>query len=164
MYGAVFFIAPVSGNTHNPVFVPMTKVEFYILENERPKAVFKLATELIGQAYKKNKRVFVHTETQRDAEYLDEMLWTEDANSFLPHLISGEASGLLPPIQIGFGQEPSIRPDVLLLAQGIPRFHGQFETVIEFAHGDEDSKDKARQRFKFYRERGYPLQHYKRSL
>ncbi|MCO7225367.1 DNA polymerase III subunit chi [Pleionea sp. CnH1-48] len=139
----------------------MTKVEFYILQDEKPHAAFRRAVELIQNVYNDNKRVFVHTQDQRAAERMDELLWTHEANSFLPHLISGEASGLLPPIQIGYGQEPEIRPDVLInLSDEIPRFHGQFATVVEFAHGDEDTKAKARERFKYYRDRGYPLQHF----
>ncbi len=140
----------------------MTQVEFYILEDEKPRSAFRLSVDLIQQAYQSRKRVFVHTGSQRDAEYMDELLWTQDASSFLPHLLSGEAEGINPPIQIGYGQEPNLRPDVLVnLSNEIPRFHGRFEKVIEFAHGDDETKEKARERFKFYRDRGYPLKHFK---
>jgi len=140
----------------------MTNVEFYIVEDEKPRAAFRFSIDLIRKAYQARKKVFVHTNSQREAEYVDELLWTQDPASFLPHLIVGEAEGVYPPIQIGFGQEPQIRPDVLVnLSDDIPRFHGQFEKVIEFAHGDDDTKEKARERFKFYRDRGYPLKHFK---
>ena len=141
----------------------MTKIEFYILEDSQPKAVYKLAVELIRNAYNNNQRVFIHTHTQKEAEKLDELLWTQDPSSFLPHLLANEGAGILPPIQIGFGQEPAVRPDLLVnLSQEVPPFHGQFAKIIEFAHGDEETKQKARERFKYYRERGYPLQHYNR--
>ncbi|PWK53453.1 DNA polymerase III subunit chi [Pleionea mediterranea] len=142
----------------------MTNVEFFILDDEAPKAAFRLSINMIQKAYQSKRRVFIHTGSKRDAEYMDELLWTQEPSSFLPHLLSGEAEGIYPPIQIGYGQEPNIRPDVLVnLADDVPSFHGQFEKVIEFAHGDEQSKEKARERFKFYRERGYPLKHFNPS-
>ncbi|MEE4245139.1 MAG: DNA polymerase III subunit chi [Kangiellaceae bacterium] len=141
----------------------MTQIDFYILEDEKPRAAFRYAVDLIQSAYASKKKVFVHTNSQRDAEFIDELLWTQEPNSFLPHLIVGEADGIKPPIQIGFGQEPSIRPDVLInLSNEVPRFHGQFERLIEFAHGDDETKQLARERFKHYRDRGYPLRHHNR--
>ncbi len=138
----------------------MTQVEFHIIEDETPKAAFRLAISVIENAYNARKKVFVHTKSQRDAEYMDELLWTYQANSFLPHLLIGEGEGIIPPIQIGYGQEPQIRPDVLVnLADDVPRFHGQFALLHEFAHGTEEEKEKARERFKYYRDRGYPLRH-----
>lgn len=140
----------------------MTQVEFYILDDEKPRAAFHQAVSLIEQSFRSNKRVFIHTESKRDAEYMDELLWTREPSSFLPHLLVGEAEGITPPIQIGFGQQPEVRPDVLVnLAHEVPQFHGRFERLIEFAHGDEAAKEQARQRFKFYRDRGYPLRHIK---
>ncbi len=138
----------------------MTQVQFYILSDEKPKAAFSRAIEFIDQAYQRKQNVFIHTCRQSDAEYMDELLWVRDADSFLPHLLVDEAVGVMPPIQIGYGQEPKIKPDVLVnLADEIPRFHGQFEHLIEFAHGEESTRQKARERFKYYRDRGYPLRH-----
>lgn len=140
----------------------MTQIEFHIFDDEHPKAAFRRSLELIHAAYRKKQKVFIHTGSQRDAEYMDELLWTQDPSSFLPHLLIGEAEGVIPPIQIGYGQEPQIRPDVLVnLSDSIPNFIGQFERVLEFACGDDEKKEKARERFKFYRDRGYPLKHFK---
>ncbi len=139
----------------------MTQVEFYIFEDEKPRSAFRQSVSLIQNAYNQKKRIFIHTGSRRDAEYMDEILWTQDPSSFLAHLIAGEAEGINPPIEIGYGQLPSLRPDLLInLSDDIPEFHGQFEKVIEFAHGDEDKKEKARARFKYYRDRGYPLKHF----
>jgi DNA polymerase-3 subunit chi len=143
----------------------MTQVEFHILDDEHPKAAFRRSISLIHEAYRQKKKVFIYTDSQRDAEYMDELLWTQDPSSFLPHLLIGEAEGILPPIQIGHqGQEPQIRPDLLVnLSESIPHFVGQFERVLEFAYGNEEQKEKARSRFKFYRDRGYPLKHFKHA-
>ncbi|WP_144395453.1 DNA polymerase III subunit chi [Pleionea sediminis] len=139
----------------------MTQVEFYIIEDDKPKSAFRRSIALIQNAYSQKKRIFIHTGSRRDAEHIDELLWTQEPSSFLPHLMSGEADGINPPIEIGYGQLPNVRPDVLInLSDNVPEFHGQFEKVIEFAHGDDEQKEKARARFKFYRDRGYPLKHF----
>ncbi|NVJ49627.1 MAG: DNA polymerase III subunit chi [Gammaproteobacteria bacterium] len=139
----------------------MTQVEFYILEDEKPRAAFRFAIEHIQKAYLNNRKVFIHTNSRRDAEAMDEILWTQDPSSFLPHSLHGDAPGLNAPIEIGYGELPNVRPDVMVnLSDHVPEFHGQFERLIEFVCGDDEQKELARTRFKFYRDRGYPLQHF----
>jgi DNA polymerase III subunit chi len=140
----------------------MTQIEFYSVDSEQTKTPYKHLCEVIKRAYRKGQQVFVHTESRRQAEKIDEMLWTHDSKSFLPHQLVDEDPDTKPPIEIGFGQEPSIHPDVLInLASEVPLFFSRFNWVFEYAYGEEENKEKARERFKFYRQRGYPLQHRK---
>ncbi|WP_196138433.1 DNA polymerase III subunit chi [Aliikangiella sp. G2MR2-5] len=148
----------------------MTQIEFYSVadiktegEPDSPlpsKLPYNHLCEVIKRAYRKGQKVFIHTDNRRLAERIDELLWSNDSKSFLPHHLAGEDTESVPPIEIGFGQEPSVRPDVLVnLGQDVPLFFSHFQWVFEYAYGDEESKEKARSRFRFYRERGYPLNH-----
>ena len=145
----------------------MTQVEFYSVDSdadnsEKYKTPYKHLCEVIKRAYRKGQKVFVHTDNKRLAEKIDELLWTQDSRSFLPHQLVDEDPDTKPPIEIGYGQEPNIQPDVLInLAQEVPLFFSRFHWVFEYAYGDEANKQKARDRFMFYRERGYPLNHRK---
>ena len=140
----------------------MTQVEFYSLQSDPKLLPFKHLCEVVKRAYRKGQKVFVHTQSRRVAEKIDELLWTQDAKSFLPHQLVGEDPNTQPPIEIGYGQNPNINPDVLInLADDVPLFFSQFHWVFEYAYGDEENKEKARERFRFYRERGYPLNHRK---
>jgi len=145
----------------------MTQIEFYSLDGESdnntsPSLPFAHLCEVIKRAYRKGQAVFVHTDNKRLAEKIDELLWTQDSKSFLPHQLADEDPDTIPPIEIGYGQKPSVRPDVLInLAAEVPGFFSQFHWVFEYAYGDEQTKENARQRFRFYRERGYPLNHRK---
>ncbi|TQV86463.1 DNA polymerase III subunit chi [Aliikangiella coralliicola] len=140
----------------------MTQVEFYSVNSEEHQTPYKHLCEVIKRAYRKGQKVFVHANNRNQAEKIDELLWTQDKKSFLPHQLANEDPDTIPPIEIGFGQEPSVQPDVLInLAEQVPLFFSQFHWVFEYAYGDEESKEKARQRFRFYRERGYPLNHRK---
>ena len=142
----------------------MTQIEFYSVESEQNKLPFAHITEVVKRGYRKGQKIFIHTENKKLAEKMDEILWTQDAKSFLPHQLVGEDENTKPPIEIGFGQEPSIHPDILInLASEVPLFFSQFNWVFEYAFGDDENKEKARTRFKFYRERGYPLNHRKIS-
>jgi len=140
----------------------MTQVEFYSVQSEQNKLPVTHITEVVKRGYRKGQKVFIHTENKALAEKIDEILWTHDAKSFLPHQLVGEDEKTIPPIEIGFGQEPNIQPDILInLSHEVPSFFSQFNWVFEYAFGDDEQKEKARSRFKFYRERGYPLNHRK---
>jgi DNA polymerase-3 subunit chi len=48
--------------------------------------------------------------------------------------------------------------DVLVnLDQTVPAFFGQFERVAEIVSGDDNVRNQARERYKYYRDRGYSL-------
>jgi len=137
----------------------MTQVEFYSLKDGQQKP-FAHMVGVVRDAYRKGLQVFIHTQDKRSAETIDEILWTEDAKSFLPHQLVNEDPATIPPIEIGFGQKPGIRPDLLVnLADEVPDFFSRFNTVVEYAWGDEAQKEKARARFRFYKANGYPLRH-----
>ncbi len=140
----------------------MTQIEFYSVESEKNKTPYAHLCEVVKRAYRKGQKVYVHSENKSQAEKIDEMLWTLDTKSFIPHQLADEDPDTIPPVEIGYGQEPGIRPDVLInLASEVPLFFSRFKWVFEYAYGDEDNKEKARERFRFYRERGYPLNHRK---
>jgi len=142
----------------------MTQIEFYSVEDEKNQLPFHHITEVVKRGYRKGQKVFIHAENKKLAEKIDDILWTHDAKSFLPHQLVGEDENTKPPIEIGFGQEPNIRPDILInLSTEVPLFFSHFNWVFEYAFGDDENKEKARERFKFYRERGYPLNHKKIS-
>lgn len=140
----------------------MTQVEFYSLNSDELTTPYKHLCEVVKRAYRKGQRVFIHTDNRKQAEKIDELLWTQDAKSFLPHQLVDEDPDTKPPIEIGFGQDPQIKPDVLInLGENVPDFFSRFNWVFEYAYGDDEKKQKARDRFCFYRERGYSLNHRK---
>ncbi len=142
----------------------MTNIEFYSVEDEHNKLPLAHITEVVKRGYRKGQQIFIHAENKGLAEKIDEILWSHDAKSFLPHQLVGEDENTKPPIEIGFGQEPTNHPDILInLSNDVPSFFSHFKWVFEYAYGDDENKEKARTRFKFYRERGYPLNHRKIS-
>ena len=62
------------------------------------------------------------------------------------------------PILLGHATEPEGPSDVLVnLAEDIPAYFGRFSRVTELVSGNEVQRDAARARYRFYKDRGYPV-------
>jgi len=136
----------------------MTKVDFYILAGSGTSAREAMACKLIEKVYQLQHRVYVHTESQQDAQRLDELLWTFRPGSFIPHSIYSTGSNIDTPVVIGYQEHTPEIDDVMLnLTHEVPLFFSQFNRVAELVDGDENARTQARSRFKFYKDRGYEL-------
>lgn len=138
----------------------MTRIDFYVLESDNPLARARTACRLAEKAYGQGLKIYIHTGSEAASRSLDDLLWTFRAGSFLPHALSSDLAreAELPPILIGHSPEPAGHSDVLInLAGSVPLFFGRFERVAEVIDQDQADLAQARERYKFYRERGYTL-------
>ncbi len=133
----------------------MTKVDFYILSHgSREHTACKLAEK----AYRLGHRVYVHTHSETEAKRLDDLMWTFRDGSFLPHEQYQPGKTTRSPILIGSAQAPETNSEVLInLAPEVPLFFSRFLRVAELVNSDETSKQQGRERFRFYKDRGYQL-------
>jgi DNA polymerase-3 subunit chi len=137
----------------------MTRVDFYISPNNANDAALQLTCRIVDKAWQQQNRVYIHAANTEQAKQLDDMLWLFRDGAFIPHCQSSDSISTETPILIGCEAPPATQPEVLInLAQEVPGFFSRFERVIEIVAGDEPKRAQARQRFKFYRERGYPLE------
>lgn len=133
----------------------VTRVEFY--HNARDKA--EVAGKLAAKAYGAGQCALLYTRDARQAAELDNLLWTRQQLSFLPHVLCGNPLADRTPILIGDDAQPLSSPDLLInLAEEAPSCFSRFERVIEVVTGDAADRQAARARYRFYRERGYALQ------
>ena len=89
---------------------------------------------------------------------MDRMLWTFSEQSFVPHGLLGEVEADLNPILIGDAQQAHEEHDVLInLAMEVPTFFSRFERLAECVDNDDVARTASRERYRFYRDRGYPL-------
>lgn len=145
----------------------MTRVDFYILPDDSANGREMFACRLVEKAYKLGHTLYLHTESRQQAGRIDEILWTFKAGSFLPHAIDGDRPlDEPPPILIGHScetpAEPHSHSEVLInLAPTVPSFFSRFERVAELVNQADDHRATGRARFKFYRDRGYPLESHK---
>lgn len=146
----------------------MTRIDFYVLPDSTPSSRSLLACRLADKAYKLGHHIYIHTESREQAMQMDDLLWTFSQGSFLPHARVEDQGNPAPPILIGHGDEPALAPpapspqasaDVLInLASEVPLFFSRFERVAEIVDQGDAQKQAGRERYRFYRDRGYALQ------
>ena len=137
----------------------MTRIDFYVLEQQQGEARHHFACRLAEKAWQQGNRVYIHTASAEQSRQLDALLWTFRAGSFVPHSLAAEDAGNTSPIHIGHADEAHQHEEVLInLAPEVPLFFSQFGRVAEVLDQDEQCRAQGRERFRFYRDRGYPLQ------
>lgn len=137
----------------------MTRVDFYVIDSPAPTARETLICKLAEKAYALKHKIYIHTESAEQAQQLDEKLWTFRQGSFVPHSLYNSNEAELSPVLIGHNHEPEQQTDVLINASyEVPMFFSRFERVAEIVTNDEQQRQQARERFKFYKERGYQLE------
>ena len=139
----------------------MTQVDFYISDSDSNDARLKLACKIVDKAFELDHHVFIHGATDEEARQLDELLWTLSQGSFIPHRIVREPLTAPPrePVLIGMSEPPATgRWDVLVnLAPQVPDFFSRYERVAEVVDANVERRERSRERYRFYRDRGYKL-------
>ncbi|MDH3980608.1 MAG: DNA polymerase III subunit chi [Gammaproteobacteria bacterium] len=140
----------------------MTQVDFYILKDSQPQARPMFTCRLTEKAYKQGHQVYIHTESPAQLKQIDDLLWTFRAGSFLPHAIHAEGKATGQPILLGQNTEPEGNNDVLVNLSGeVPSFFSRFSRVVEPVAADDNARAAARERYRYYQDRGYTLNTHK---
>ncbi|HSC67225.1 MAG TPA: DNA polymerase III subunit chi [Cellvibrio sp.] len=135
----------------------MTLIDFYILPEATNEARWLFACRLIDKVQRTGMRVLVAVDNETDAIAFDELLWTFKPESFVPHQIinSNKAS----PVEITFSGDAGDHQGLLLnLSKNIPPYFSRFERLSEVVIQEQQSLQSSRERFSFYKKRGYPIE------
>jgi len=135
----------------------MTRVDFYVLASSSDNARLNFACRLTEKVFNLGQRVFIHSPSHAVSSQLDELLWTFKAGAFVPHAPSGSANG--EPVVLSHDAEPDDGEwDVLInMSTEVPEFFSRYHRVAEVVDKDAHRRDAGRERFRFYRERGYEI-------
>lgn len=135
----------------------MTQIDFYTNVPDR----FRVACKLAEKAYAQGQRTLIYTADARSGDHLDTLMWTTPALSFLPHCRAGDELAEMTPIVIDHRGEDITHDDVLINLSGErPAFFSRFHRLLEIIGEDAAEKAAGRERWGFYKERGYPLNHH----
>lgn len=133
----------------------MTKVDFYF---NVPDKLLKTA-QLCEEKLVKGRQATIYTVDAAMNADIQKMLWQHSATSFLPSSTAEELDGAMVPIVLVSNGETLCQDDVLInLQMQHPPFFSRFRHLIELVGTEESDKVAARERFKFYRDRGYRIQ------
>jgi DNA polymerase-3 subunit chi len=107
----------------------VTQIDFYTHVPDK----LRTACVLCTKAFARGLRVTVFCADAGTAQRFDRMLWTTPAIGFVPHCA----------------------PDDLHPER--PAFFSRYQRLVEIVGIDDDDRAQARDRFRFYRDRGYEI-------
>jgi DNA polymerase-3 subunit chi len=132
----------------------MTRVEFYFNVTDK----LAKATELCERAVAKGRQLTLFTQDDLMSQSLQQTLWQHTPTSFLPSAYPQDDASAQAPIILDTTGSHLIQDDILInLKTEHPPFFSRFRYLVELVGNDEDDKVAARQRYKFYRDRGYQV-------
>lgn len=133
----------------------MTKITFLHGARDRLQAI----AAWLGQASSDGRRVLVYVPTGGHREQLDRLLWTHPATGFTPHCRADSDLAAETPIVLASGLDHPMHDECLLnLSDEVPSGFSRFKELIEIVSVEDADRLPGRERFRFYRERGYPLE------
>jgi len=131
------------------------RVDFYILDSAAARDRWTFACRLTEKAYLRDLRVVIVNDTLADARALDDLLWTFNENSFVPHQVCVEPTEADRATPVQLTVEPGALPaaDLLVnLSAQVPQACERFARIAEIIDADEERRRLGRERFKYYRD------------
>lgn len=137
----------------------MPRVDFYLLQSGSRDNVLTLACRLANKVYQADLTGVVRVPDPDSAARLDDLLWTYEQGSFVPHdLDDGTMGPEPPPIIISHHSQCDSDRDVLIsLIEQIPDDYARFKRIAEVVGAEAEERARARERYRFYRDQGCQL-------
>ncbi|MFH1602290.1 MAG: DNA polymerase III subunit chi [Pseudomonadota bacterium] len=135
----------------------MTRIDFYFDADDK----LHVACRLSAKAAQQKLRVLIYTGDEAEARRVDKILWTWQATGFLPHCMTRSPLAAETPVLITHDPEDTPHDEVLLnLHHDWPPAFSRFRRLVEIVGRDDEDREAARCRFRFYRDRGYEIVHH----
>ncbi len=132
----------------------MTEVLFYTRAPDK----LRTTCQLSCKALERNRRVMILTPEIDITERLSKLLWTTPSTGFTPHCRATDRLAELTPIIVDHATDPVVHEDVLInLREDMPSYFSRFQRLIEIVTNDDNDRARARERYRFYRDRGYEI-------
>lgn len=133
----------------------MTEISFLHGAHDRIQAV----AAWLGQPDNGARKVLVFAPLAERRDQLDRLLWTHPPTGFIAHCMDDDRLASETPIVLASKLDMPPHDECLLnLSDEIPPGFSRFRQLIEIVSVDDTDRIPGRERFRFYRERGYPLE------
>jgi DNA polymerase-3 subunit chi len=136
----------------------MTRIDFHSNVADR----LAYTCRLVRKARAAQCRIVLLSRDAQQQAALDEALWTFSETDFLPHAtLEHPHAAATPVILIAEEQAELPHHHVLINLSGrTPAHFARFERMFEIISAEEDDKIAGRDRYRYYKDRGYPLTHF----
>lgn len=133
----------------------MTQVMFLHGARDRLQAI----AAWLANASSEGQRVLVYAPVDEHGDQLDRLLWSQPPIGFAPHCRAGDRLAEETPIVLARNLDNPHQDGCLLnLSDEVPPGFSRFQHLIEIVSVVDGDRLAGRERFRFYRERGYPLE------
>ena len=134
----------------------MTRIDFHTHVDD----VVLYACLLARKAYRAGQLLVVHAESTCLRTF-DERLWSFSPLDFIPHCMADNALARQTPVVLAADLEQAPHHQILLnLGATVPGPFARFERMLEIIGSAQDQLVAGRERYRFYRDRGYALNNY----
>ena len=131
------------------------RVDFYVLKSAAAQQRRAFACRLTEKAYLRDLRVVIVSDSPADARVLDDLLWTFNERSFIPHQVCLGEHAPDPATPVYLTALPAAAPPADLMVNLTDRLPAQWERyarIAEIIDGDAERRRLGRERFKSYRD------------
>lgn len=136
----------------------MTKVDFYTGSIDK----LRTACQLSHKAMQHGLHTVISLPDADSCDALDKLLWQYPDTAFIPHSRCDEVDAEKMPVVLSCDDNDKFPHHDMLISlhnECVP-FFSRFERVIEIIGTDQTDSRLGRERYKFYRDRGYELRHF----
>jgi len=136
----------------------MTRIDFH--SNVPNKLAY--ACRLVRKARSADCKIVLLGRDRSELNQLDQLLWTFSEQDFLPHVHAPDPLAAPTPVILTDSDDVTLPHHHILinLSGTTPANFARFERMFEIISSDDGDKAAGRDRYRFYKERGYPLSHF----
>lgn len=139
----------------------MTEISFYQVMDETPAAVDLAVALLLEKILKTEHNAVVRAPNNDRLERLNNNLWSYKEDSFISHGTSEDGFTDKQPIYLSTEEENPNNADILLTISGAESSDfSTYARVLDVFDASSNSIKNARERWKDYKSKGYPLAYY----
>ncbi|MCB1874954.1 MAG: DNA polymerase III subunit chi [Chromatiales bacterium] len=138
------------------------RVDFYLLPGQDPMQRLQFVCRLTEKVFSLGHSVAIRVDEPRQAQFLDQLLWSFRPGSFIPHRVHPQQPDREEPVVVTSGMAPEGFDQVLInLGTEVPEGFEGFQRVAEVLDQNDANKLPGRTRYAHYRDAGYPLETHK---
>ncbi len=131
------------------------RVDFYVLNRADEDSRLGFACVVAAKAWQEGLRVYLQVDSARETDALDELLWSYQAASFVPHARLGDTRAESSPVLIGDQPAPPRWREALVsLTAAMPEGAERCNRVADLVGSGDAARQAGRERFKAWRALG----------
>ena len=133
----------------------MTRVDFHFNTPDK----LGYACRLLRKVTRAGHRAVVFSDDKETLQAFDQLLWTFSTTDFVPHVMDSSDLAAQTPVVLSSQPSNTGHDDIIVnIGHTTPPDFGRFQRLLELVGQDEQDRIAARDRWRFYRDRGYPIE------